>query len=242
MSSAIPGVVEVIDEVLLRHYRIAASKTASGTYATLRAQILSSLADEVIQVWNLHDWRFRYIDDDITIPAAGGSDDGYTGELPGDWSNEGRQGGVWLADPDRGQLRWKRRQEVIDLQRTYPDITGIPEWYTVTGTDTLSVYPKQIANRTLHVSYEQAAPNLTDSATDSGGLEAFPAQWIRSVLLSGTILREMLRKGRSELAAAQAEMYKNALFTMVCQERQGKPWEDVLPRFAGSSDVYMDWF
>jgi hypothetical protein len=244
VSTTIASTAALIDEVLQRHYRIDLAKVSATAYAPLRAQVLSSLADELHAIWYLHDWTFRYVDTTVTLKKLNlPDDDGYHAALPADWANEGRDGGVWLTDPDRGQIQWKRSGEITDLQRTYPDIVGVPEWYAVEGVRNLTVYPKTTgADRSLYVRYQQTVPNLVDETTDAGGLDVVPIDWIRGALYLGTVVREMVRKGQNELVAAQAQLYQNAVYSLVCSERQGKPWQDYLPRFPGSSDVYYDWF
>ena len=95
------------------------------------------------------------------------------------------------------------------------------------------------ANTPIKVTYKSMAPTLEDSGADAG-LSLLPVDWRDTVLYEWIVLEEMRAKKDLEEIPAQAEVLKAGIFDMVCGERQGKPWEQTMPRYAGSADVTPD--
>lgn len=220
---------ELIDTVMTQHHQLPQSKLAASQYAPLRLRILKNAKRAAIWLNMQRDWTFRYVDGATVTVLANTSDIA----LPAAWANEGQQGGVWLS-AEEARVTWRRSGEVTDLLNSSA-ITGTPEVYTVIGNHTLRVWPKPAANTTFKLYYLSSGPVLTDA--NPGGITYFPNDWRETVLYERVIWQEMKDKGDVSSLSGQMDIVKEALFAMICDERQGKPEASDFPRYAGAADV-----
>lgn len=230
---------ELISTVLTDHHQINSLKVAAAAYAKLRARILRNERKAIRRIWHLRDWIFTYVEaDDIIIPA-GGSDFDLSTPAAGSWLSDGIDGGLWLLNDPKSALVWHRAGIVNNLLRSTE--TGVPRAYTVTGQRTLRVWPRPPAETGLFGIYKSTAPTpIDDDSDEDDGLLRIPLDYRESVIYEMVVLYEMKAKGDLASIPAQTQDVKDAVFDMVCNERQGKPWEQNMPRFAGSADVGME--
>jgi hypothetical protein len=206
-----------------------------------RDQITSNGNRVIRYMWGLRDWTFKYIRDaDIVVPANAHE----SNDLPADWVNEGRQGGLWTNFDPRYQVKWARAGAVRNMIASAPDETGAPRWYSVIGLRKLIIFPKNAAEQAFKADYEMQAPTLDapGDVGDVGNLDALPYQW-RHVLYEGTAAREYRDAGDLGQSAVSSEDFKTGLFDMICGEAQGKPGAEIMPPYAGApvETDWMDW-
>jgi hypothetical protein len=230
---------DLVDLVLKQFHTIDQAKLASASYTPLRARILRNARLETIAMYNLRDWLFRYINGGtVTIP-----DSSYDAILPAGWANEGQDGGVWRTGAFAGPLQWTPLGQIKNLQQTYPDQVGDVFRYSVenrAGVWYITCFPKASPAQNLSLYYEGITPEIADDPADTG-LARFPTDWRESVIYNGTVLREMRDMGDIQSLPAQTALYNDAVFSMCCTERQGKPNVDQWPRFPGGTDIFMEW-
>lgn len=228
------GTLELIDEVLVQHHGISSAKTASATYATLRARVLRNARRAGKKLYNLRDWTWRYVDGGTVTLLANQN----AIALPGTWVNEGREGAVWL--PDGTPLIWRPVREVRHQQRLNGSQTGDPTVYSVDLLRSIIVDFKAQANTVLTLHYQTSSPILTDA--NPGGLTLFPEEW-HDLIYEMTVFRELKDKGDIGQMPAQVEMIRDMLFDAVCSESPGQHQAQELPRYPGAADVFFldDW-
>ncbi len=223
--------VDLIDKVMVFHHQIPEARIAAGgAYDNLRSRLLSVAQRKLTEIINESDWTFRYVSHEaVTIDTTG------LGTLPAAWSNEGQQGGVWL-DPavNARRLHWHRLGDVTSRRETGTD-AGEPEIYSVRGLREIITWPLPPVSMTVYVQYQASVGALTDASP--GGIDVLPEQWRDSVLYEMVLLEEMEKKGNQPSLPYQLQMVSKNRFMMLCQERQGKPEVQMMPRYAGSADV-----
>jgi hypothetical protein len=226
-----------IDNLLTDHHHIAPAKVSTGHVARLRARALRNLQKAGIRVWTLRDWTFVYVEDDATvsIPANGHSD-----TLPATWASDGTDGGVFLKNEPGTPLVYRRPGVIAEWLRTRSSERGIPGYYTIDGLDTVKVFPPPSEATPLHVRFKRACPTFADSTGAGNGFDAFPPNWRGPVLYELGVWYELKDKGDVQQMPAQMEIVKDGIFQMVMEERQGRPWDEDLPRHPASADLWDD--
>lgn len=231
---------ELVSTVLTDLHQVSSLKVAAAAYASWRARLIREERRVITRVWNLRDWMFTYVEaNDILIPA-GQSDFDLTTPAAGSWVTDGQDGGLWMTAEPQSPLEWRRPGIINSMLQANPTETGVPRLYTVTGQRTLRVFPRVAADTPFFAIYKRTPPAPSDTASSGAGddgLQLIPIQWRESVVYEWVVLREMRAKGDLASIPAQAEEVKQGIFDMCCGERQGKPWEQNMPRFPGSADV-----
>jgi len=232
---------ELISTVLTDHHQINSLKVAAAGYAKWRARLLREERRAIRELWHLRDWTFAYVEADDIVIASGGTDFDLTTPAAGSWLADGVDGGVWTVNGDKRPLVWMRQGRLNMLKQTSNE-TGPPRFYTVIGNKTLRVWPPPTESTTLFACYKSMAPTPMDDegGVDDDGLLRIPLDYRESVIYEKVVLKEMEAKGDVQSVAMQAAKIESNIFSMVCNERQGKPWEQNMPRFAGSADVMPD--
>lgn len=227
---------EALNTLLTDHHHINPAKVATNVVTRLRARGLNNLRRAARRLWRLRDWTFTYVDDSSTviIPANGFQD-----TLPAGWANDGVDGGVFTLNDPKHPLVFKRSGVITELLRTSQE-KGDPKFYTIDGLDVIKVYPPVSVATPLYVRYKAITPALADQAAPGDGLSSFPIDWRDTVLYEWMVWYELKDKGDVQQMSVQWDIVKDAIFTMCMEERQGKPWDEDLPRFAGSADVFEE--
>jgi hypothetical protein len=230
-----------IDNLLTDHHQISLSKIAVSSMERLRRRITRNLQRVAIRLWNMRNWTFTYVDltdGSLVLTVANNSEV----DLPAEWANEGKDGGVWLFDEPKTPLRWRRSGEIAHYRNGHR-AEGTPELYTVVGLRKLQGWPFATGDTKLSLRYQATAPIIADSDDpDTNGLSRFPADWRDTVLYEWLVWYEMKDKGDVAGMASQWELVRDAILDMCCKEHQGKPWEEHLPRFEGSADVMAEMY
>lgn len=237
---------EALDTLITDHHHINEAKVASSVVARLRARALANLQKAARRLWRLKDWTFTYVDDpsSVVIPA-----DGFEALLPAPFAGDGIDGGFFTINDPKHPLVFRRAGIINEWLKTSPE-KGNPKFYTVdVGSRAesgggmaymLKVFPPPSVNTPIHCRYKQACPTLIDQLAPGDGLSAFPVDWRDTVLYEWLVWYELRDKGDVQQMPLQMDIVRDAIFSMCCEERQGKPWEEDLPRFAGSADIFEE--
>jgi hypothetical protein len=216
---------ELVTDVL-RFYDHKADPTAVVN-ASLRKETKFAAQLAFNTAWTHRFWHFRW--QSATVEIADG-----VGELPADFLNVGRGGGVFF-DTALPPLQWIPLRDMTKLRLSSAQ-TGMPGYYTIAGTvpdatavsRSLLLYPMDTRDVTLV--YERKAPTLLDeddaddetllSEADSG-LPQMPSQWHLDVVYHGTIYHRMKGSANAQSITEQLALFREGLAKMVDQERQG---------------------
>lgn len=226
---------EALDTLITDHHHINPAKVATSIVTRLRLRGKNNLAKAARRLWRLRDWSFTYVDDSsVVIPA-----DGFEATLPAPWANDGVDGGFFTLNDPKHPLVFRRSGMLTELIRTSAE-KGDPKFYTIVGLSKIQVFPPVSVSTPLYSRYKSVCPPIVDQVAPGDGLSSFPIDWRDTVLYEWLVWYELKDKGDVQQMGAQWDIVKDAIFTMCIEERQGKPWDEDLPRFAGSADVFED--
>lgn len=223
---------DLIDLVLTKHHQM--DLAIDNPQTELRARVLDNEQDACNVLLTFRDWTFRYVEDTLVIPA-----NATTVELPTQWANEGRQGGVWATNPEY-QVMWRRLGDLIDMVNRDPNARGLPQFYSVEGLRNLRVFPAPSADMTVNLAFKVNAILCEDDVAGEGCL-IFPEMWRRSVLYEMVVEREMQDKGELDSLTIQQGKIRTALYNMTCDEQQGQPEDRRVPHYVGTPDLENSW-
>lgn len=226
------GTAAVIDAILSRYHRLDANALAAASLAFLRARVLGNVQTAALETYHLRDWRFKYVEETVTVLAGENEAD-----LPVPWVNDGLQGLVY-NETDQRRVRWARLGKITELQKNRFG-AGPVDLYTVFN-DQIRVFPTPQADTTLFLLYEGGLEDLQD--TNPGGLDLIPARWIELVIYTRTAMLEAMDKGDLGNVPDYARRHEGGVFTMCCEERQGKPEARDLPGYVGGFGGEHDWW
>lgn len=217
----------LVDKVMVDHYRIRDTKIAATTYAPVRERIFANAQATIFNVCTLRDFTFLYVDDQITL--LGGDTDV---DFPAGFSTEGLNGGIWHANL-KYRIPFRRSGIITHLINTDPG-HGDPTLYTVVNSITARFWRGVDVDTPLLVRYKSAGPTISDDENDLG-LAIIPERWRLTVIYEGTVLREMMDMKDFASAAGQKAKFDGALFNMLCEEQQGEPETWTMPIFPGAT-------
>jgi hypothetical protein len=230
----------MIESLLMDYHQINIEKVTTSVYGDHRTRMVRTLGRIVNKLYNLRDWTFRYVERSYIVPA--GDWDGPP--LPENWSNEGQEGFVQMINDPFNILSWMRMGEITKLTNLPGAANGDPHSYSVGSVNTgtfadsrrIRIYPGAgAADVPLFIRFHANGLTLNDS--NPGGLDTWPPHWT-DVLYEALVLAEMKAKGDVQEVPLQMQEVKDLIYNMICEERQGKPGIDFMPRYPGASDVY----
>lgn len=156
---------------------------------TIRARFLLRTQQALEIVWNYDDWDFKQaIGSTMTLSASS-----YSCVSPSGFFQVGNEGQVWIQGTTQELI--KQPENIVNrLRRASASRPGRPSFYCVAGQDSSTRRPKFVfdtladANYTLELDHEIVCPTLADSVTaGSNGLDQFPNEHVRSVMLPAVI-------------------------------------------------------
>lgn len=225
------------DQIIANVHGIDVTRVSTPTLATVGARVVESMSDVAMGLWSLRDFTFRYLEVNPFAVAAGENDV----DLPDEWVNEGKQGGIWRLDGTLGRVRWRPLHIVTASLRTRPDETGDPAIYSISGLRKLRMFPAPAADTNLAILMLRSMPALiAEPDTDEvDGALTFSEQ-ARLAIYRGAAAEESRRKGNIAEYGLWTRRFDAAVFDLCCNEQQGQPEPGFLPRYAGGADVFPD--
>jgi hypothetical protein len=199
-----------ITTVLRDHNRIATNVATHRAKCLRNVQIAAELID------NHRPWTAKNKEAETEVLA-----NAWTGELPADFLNWGKSGGLYFTTANQRPLTWIPYSRWKHLQRVRAE-TGTPRYYTdvehSAGVQLFGVYPNPTANTSFYVSYQRSTPVFTDD--DPGGLTEFPERW-HETLYQIVVRYQMKDSGSIQGQMEQDPIVKAALKKLTENERSG---------------------
>lgn len=163
-----------------------------------------------IDLWLFRQWRWKR--KKTTVVLTNG-----VGPIPADFSKVGPRGGVWVTGQQR-KLRYADSERVLNEQQLYSNASGIPEFYSLDGTD--FIVEVLTSSYTLYVSYEKKAPTLVDQGTAGHNLDAIPDEFHEAIIM-GTIDKLSVPQGDGRGATELSPRFRKALSDLAANEVDG---------------------
>jgi hypothetical protein len=227
------------DQVIGNVHGIDINRISSVTLDFLSARILETMNDVAVGLYALRDWTFRYLEVTPFALLPGVNDV----DLPAAWVNEGKQGGVWRLGEPLGRATWRPLHFVTDQLRRYPNESGPPQIYAVSGLRKLRMFPPPDGNMSLAILMLRSMPALVMDPVnpEDDGMTTFP-ELMRLAVYRGVAGEECRRKGDVAEYPLWIRRYESAVFDLLCSEQQGAPEPGFMPRYAGSADTGSELF
>lgn len=215
-------VTSFVDRILAYYENVGA---ADGNNTDRRQRILNWLQGVVETVWYARPWPWKRTSANVTMTNG-------TGDLPADFGDFGKFGGVYL--PSTGQRLDLVDEQTIRDQRERPGAgaTDTPKEVSVFGIDASFLQQLQTVSfsGTLKVVYERVPPTL-DEAANVAQLQQIPVQFHQSALIPA--VAELAKQSKGDATAQPDVALQRAIAIIARGQRPGTDGINQLPSVFG---------
>ena len=187
-----------------------------GDNLSRRARLLSFLKQVYDYVWNYHEWEWTYNESTVTLVKNHNYAD-----LPTDFMEFGKQGGLWTSDFVRMTEITRRRNERFRFETSGSTTTRI---FSISGGKIQLGYTPT-SNDTAHIYYRMISDS--DTFTDAADDLIIPAKYHNTVILPGLVYKAQVTK--QDARPTWSAEFRDGLAQMSSIERPTKTGAERLP-------------